>query len=198
VTRFLVVRHAHHALVGKALAGRSDNVGLDASGIAQADALARRLASSGIAAIYTSPQRRARETAAPLAAKPDVPLRVDAGLDEIDFGSWTGKSFEELAEDAQWAVWCEHRSVAQPPGGERFAEVQRRVVDALQRLHRVHPRDTVALVSHGDVIKAGIAHVLEMSLDDVERLEIAPASVSVVLMENRWSRVDLLNDCGGV
>ena len=196
MTRLLLVRHAHHALIGKALAGRSSEVGLDARGIEQAPVLAQRLAALPVAAIYTSPQRRARETAAPLGLLLGIEPCVDAGLDEIDFGDWSGKSFDALPSDPQWPVWVNRRSVAKPPGGERFVDVQARVVAAIDRFRTAHPDSTIALVSHGDVIKAALAHALRLSLDDLELFDIAPASVSIIAVGANWRRVELVN--GGV
>jgi len=198
VTRLLLVRHANHGLVGKALAGRSDSVGLDAVGLGQARTLAQRLSGWDIAAIYTSPQRRAQETAAPLARRAGLEARIEAALDEVDFGDWSGKSFQSLAGDPHWAVWCERRGIAQPPNGERFADVQARIVGAVDRLATVHVDETIALVSHGDVIKAALAHVLGMSLDDLERFDVAPASVNIIAASGSWRRVELLNATGVV
>jgi probable phosphomutase (TIGR03848 family) len=196
LSRFLLVRHAHHGLVGKALAGRKPGIRLDAAGRAQADRLAQRLAELPIAAIYTSPQDRARETAAPLAAHVRLTPRIEPAIDEIEFGEWTGKTFAELASDAQWPVWVDRRSIAQPPNGERFEDVQKRAVEGIDRLRAAHREETVVLVSHGDVIKAILARSLKMSLDDLERFDIAPASVSVLAVGDNWSRVERLNDTG--
>jgi probable phosphoglycerate mutase len=192
VTRLFLIRHAHHVLVGKALAGRSD-VALSEEGRDQAHALAQRLAKTGIDALYTSPQRRARETAAPLAAKLGLEPKVDGALDEIDFGEWTGKRFDELEREPHWRVWCERRSVAQPPAGERFVDVERRVADALKRYSCVHPDARVALISHGDVIKAALAHVMRSSLDELERFDVAPAAVCIIAAQPDWQRVELVN-----
>ncbi|HYC48027.1 MAG TPA: histidine phosphatase family protein [Burkholderiales bacterium] len=190
---FLLIRHASHELLGKTLAGRMPGVVLSAAGEREADALASRLARCDLSAVYTSPRERARQTAAPLAARADVTVRVEDGLDEIDFGDWTGRSFASLQAEPVWATWNEKRSEARPPGGETIVAVQRRVNAAIDRLRRVHDGHTVALVTHGDVIKAALAHVLRISLDDLERFAVAPASVSVIAIADGWAQVRLVN-----
>jgi broad specificity phosphatase PhoE len=193
MTTFLLVRHASHDLLGKALAGRASGVVLNAQGRDEAAAIAECLSQIHIDAIYTSPRERARETADALAQRLKTSARIDSALDEIDFGDWTGRAFGELSADPKWDEWVHHRSVARPPNGEAFVDVQRRVVAGMGRLLREHSAQTLALFSHGDVIKAALAHYLRASLDDLERFDIAPASVSVIVAEKDWAQVRLLN-----
>jgi broad specificity phosphatase PhoE len=194
VTRFLLVRHAAHDWLGRGIAGRLPGVGLNALGHAQADALVQRLQGATVDALYCSPQPRTQETAAPLAGARNLEMRIDPAFDEIDFGAWTGRSFDELGSwgDA-WSNWCDRRGSARPPGGESFAEVARRSVQGLHALRERHPEQHVLVVSHGDVIKAIVATHLGMSLDHLERFDIAPASVSVLDAGEGWSRLQLLN-----
>ena len=194
-TTFLLIRHASHDLLGKALAGRTPELRLSAPGCDEAAALATRLERTRIDAVYSSPQPRALDTAAPLATRLGVATSIDAAFDEIDFGEWTGCSFEALASHPHWATWVDRRSVARPPGGEAFAAVHARVIDGMQRLHARHPDAVIAVFSHGDVIKAALAHYLRMSLDDLERFEVAPASVSVVAVGDGWAQVKQINGC---
>ena len=196
MTRFLLIRHASHDLLGKALAGRAPGVRLNERGKREADHLADRLASAGIDAIYTSPRERACDTAAPLARRLNVVPRVSSNIDEIDFGDWTGRSFMDLERDPHWPVWVERRSRAQAPNGEAFWDVQRRAVLAMDRLRNEHPAQTIALFTHGDVIKATLAHYLRISLDDLERFEVAPASVSAIVTDQAWAQVTLVNGRG--
>ncbi|MGB8167703.1 MAG: histidine phosphatase family protein [Chthoniobacteraceae bacterium] len=193
MTTFLLIRHASHDLLGKALAGRSD-IPLNAKGSREAAQLAERLVSAEMRQCFSSPARRARETAEPIAAKCGVEMQIHHGIGEIDFGAWTGHTLLELESDPEWPVWVNRRSAAQPPDGETISAVQRRV---MATLHELAPGGgTIALVSHGDVIKAALAHVLAMSLDHLERFDVAPASVSVVAMNGAWSRVESMNGSG--
>ena len=195
MTTLLLVRHAAHDWLGRGIPGRLPGVLLNAEGRAQAQALAQWLAHTGIDAIYSSPQQRARETAAPLAARLRLPLEIAKEFDEIDFGEWTGRSFSELERDdaACWCQWVAQRSVAQPPGGEAFAQVARRAMAGLDRLRGLHPGKTVLVLSHGDVIKAAVACCLGLSLDDLERFDIEPASVSVLVSSGEGWKLRAVN-----
>jgi probable phosphomutase (TIGR03848 family) len=195
---FLLIRHATNDFVGKALAGRAPGVRLNDEGKRQAEHLADRLGTLSIAAIYVSPLERAHETAAPLAARLDIRPRERSELHEIDCGDWTGKTFRELDADPEWRVWVTRRSEARPPRGESIAEAQRRAVDLIMRLRAEHDAATIALVSHGDVIKATLAHFLRMSLDALETFDIAPASVSAIQVGADWAQVKLVNETGSL
>jgi probable phosphomutase (TIGR03848 family) len=193
-TILLLVRHGAHDLLGKAMAGRAPGLDLNEEGRQQADQLVARLSESAVHAIYSSPRQRARETAAPLAAKRGLAIEIDEAFDEIDFGEWTGLTFDQLRADKErWQQWVEQKSVARPPGGESCARVQQRAIEAIERLTRLHPDQTVVVVSHGDVIKAVLASTLGISLDHLERFEIAPGSLSVLATGPGWSQVRLVN-----
>jgi broad specificity phosphatase PhoE len=193
-TTFLLVRHAAHDWLGRGLAGRLPGVELNAAGQQQAQELVARLQQVPLDAIYCSPQPRTRQTAQPLAAARELPIHVHADFDEVDFGEWMGRSFDELSADREvWAQWVDRRGSARPPGGEAFEQVPRRALSGLHRLRAEHPGRHVAVFSHGDVIKAVVASCLGMSLDHLERFEITPASVTVLALGADWSQLKLLN-----
>ncbi|HEY0825946.1 MAG TPA: histidine phosphatase family protein, partial [Ramlibacter sp.] len=106
------------------------------------------------------------------------------------------RTFDDVRDQADWKRWLERRSTAQPPGGERFADVERRASAGLRALVRRHPDQHVLVVSHGDVLKAMIAASLGLSLDLLERFDIAPASISILAMGEDWARLQLLNAQG--
>lgn len=198
MTTLLLVRHAAHDWLGRGVAGRMPGVALNDPGTKQAKELIARLQRRPAQAIYASPQQRAQETAAPLAQSLGLSIVTDDELSEIDFGEWTGLTFEQLERDhAQgWRTWCQRKGVAGAPSGEMFADVQRRIMARLDHLRRLHPSETVLLFSHGDVIKAALAGYLGLPLDHVERFEIAPASVSIVETGTDWNQVKLVNGTG--
>jgi broad specificity phosphatase PhoE len=198
VTTILLIRHASHDLLGNTLAGRMPGVTLNRKGRAEAERLAERLAHARIGSIHVSPRERARETAAPIAARLNLEPLVCGDLDEIEFGSWTGRAYPALAGDPAWALWVERRSAACPPAGESILAAQRRIVQCIARLCEECSDGTLALVSHGDLIKAALAHFLASSLDQLERFDIAPASVSVVAAGKGWAQVRLVNDTGSI
>jgi probable phosphoglycerate mutase len=191
--RVHLVRHAHTDAVDRILAGRSPGWELNAAGERAAAWVGQQFSGVGVRAILTSPQVRARQTADAIAAVTGVAPRVDPELDEIDCGEWTGLSFDVLAADPRWQLWNAHRSGACCPRGEGMAAVQLRAMAAMARAAEGWPDGDVVLVSHADVVKAIVAGVLRMSLDDLARFEVAPASVSVVVVCAGESRVVALN-----
>jgi broad specificity phosphatase PhoE len=195
MTAFLLVRHAHCDPVGHAIAGRAPGVHLNARGKAEADALGARLSPLAVTAVYSSPLERALETAAPLAQRHGLPVEPAPGLLEIDFGQWTGKTLAQLDELSEWKDFNAFRGGARIPGGESTAEVLARALAELDRIGNLHsgPRELVAVVSHGDVLRAVIAHFLGVPTDLFQRIELSPASVSVVALEPQGRRVLLLN-----
>ena len=197
MTVLFLVRHAVYEGYGPLLVGRARGYGLSVEGQRQAAALAARLASERITGVVTSPRERARETAAPIAERCDVPLDVAAELDEIDFGAWTGRSFANLHEEPLWQRWNTFRSGSRPPGGESMAEAQARALGRLDDLVVAEPDGRIVLVSHGDIIKALIAWFIGMPLDLMQRLEIAPASVSVLELQPWGPRLLSLNEVVG-
>jgi broad specificity phosphatase PhoE len=189
----LLVRHAHTDAIGHWLCGRAAGVHLNAEGQAQADRLGRALSSVPLAAIYTSPIERAAETAHALARYQRVPVQLCEDLSEIEFGAWTGKSFAELEQDAEWRTFNTRRSRAVVPGGERPHEVQARILAALDRLAAAHPGRTIAVVSHGDVLRFALLHYAGIPLDEYHRIEIHPASVSALRLSPGEPRMLYVN-----
>lgn len=194
MTRLVLVRHAAHDLAGVALAGRLPGVGLNPQGRAQAEALASALAPGGVTALYSSPQRRTRETAGAISHRLQLPVQDAPEFDEIDFGEWTGRRLSVLAADSPgWRDWVERRATATPPGGEPFAKVRQRVLEGADRLRRAQPTGCVVVVSHADVIKALLATHLGISLNDLERFDIDCAMLSAIDLGDGWARVKCVN-----
>jgi probable phosphoglycerate mutase len=113
---------------------------------------------------------------------------------EVDFGQWTGTTFEALRADAAWPDWNAARGVARPPGGETLVEVQARLRRFVEQIVARHPDQCVAAVSHGDPIKSILAEALGMPLDNLDRLEISPASISVLIAGEWGMRVFSVNE----
>lgn len=180
MTKFLLVRHATNPTVGKTLTGRAAGVHLNEAGKKQAQHLAVRLAGAPITAIYSSPMERAVETAAPIAAALQLQTQIDAQFTEIDFGEWTGASFETLQSNAGFQRFNSFRSNTRVPGGETMLEAQTRFIQGMEKLAARHAGEKVVIVSHADVIKAAVAFFAGIHLDLFQRLEISPASVSVI------------------
>lgn len=196
MTTFLLIRHATCDPVGHSLAGRAPGVPLNAAGAAEASDLARRLQSVTLDAIYSSPIQRAEETARAIAAGRDIPIQRDDALTELDFAQWTGRTFSDLDGDPQWRRFNGLRSMTRASSGELMLEVQSRAIAFVERIRRERPDDRVALVSHGDLIRGLVAHLAGIPLDLFQRIEIDPASVSVVEIGEQHVRVRCVNVTG--
>ena len=194
-TTFLLARHAAHPLLDRVLVGRMPNVGLGIDGQAQTQRLAKRLSREPIAGIYSSPQQRARETAAPIALGVGATrVAPSTALDEVDVGDWTGRSFADLANDRRWQHWNRARESARSPGGESLRDVQGRVVSYMEELRAEWPHSHVLLVSHGDVIRAALLFYLKLPLWALDRIEIAPASLSSLVVGDWGAKILTLNE----
>jgi probable phosphomutase (TIGR03848 family) len=196
MTIFYLIRHGNTDYMDRILVGRRPDVHLNAHGRAQAERLADRLERIPIEAIYSSPLERARETAKPLSDRLGIEIGVLENLNEVDFGEWTGRDFQELAGDSRWRQFNLMRSCTRIPGGELVIEVQQRSVCELERLHTRHPHGSVAVVSHGDVLRAVIAYFAAIPFDLFLRIAIMPASISVVAINSHGPAVLRINDTG--
>jgi broad specificity phosphatase PhoE len=192
-TTLHLVRHAAHGLLGRILAGRMPGVGLSEEGQAQAARLADTLASRPIQAVLSSPLERAQATAAAIAARHGLPVQIDPGLNEIDFGAWTGTAFDDLDGRPDWHAWNRFRSFALTPGGETMVAAQARALAAVARARAAHPDGEAVLVGHSDVLKAVLAHVLGTPLDLLLRIELHPAHRCVLVLFDGDVRVEGIN-----
>ncbi|HEX3952483.1 MAG TPA: histidine phosphatase family protein [Stellaceae bacterium] len=188
MTLIHLVRHGEHNMAGRALPGRTPGVGLSQRGQAEIAIIAERLAGEGVTALYSSPLQRTRESAEIIAARLDLPINIHDELIELDFGDWTGATYESIRADPRWQRWSTQRCIATIPGGESMRAVQRRAVDALLDIAERHPDDTIAAISHGDVIRSALLYVLGMPLDLYNRIEIALASVTTLRLDNTGIR----------
>ena len=174
------------------LLGRTD-VGLNARGRQQADALAAILGGLPISKVISSPQVRARETAAPIAEKLGLTVETDPGIDEVWLGRWQGKLISEVRGDPDLQRYLEDPNY-ECDAIESIVKVQQRMVAVTERLRSENHGQTVVLVSHGDPLRVVVAHYLAMPVGDYRRLSAENASVSVLrftrkgprLVEHNW------------
>jgi probable phosphomutase (TIGR03848 family) len=203
VTLVLLVRHGLTATTGEVLTGRTPGIPLDDRGRAQAAALAARLAPVLLDAIITSPLERCRQTAEAIAAARDGgPAEVtdDDRVAECMYGDWTGRPLKELAKDPLWPVVQAHASAVTFPGpdGESMPDMQHRAVAAVRDWNaRLGQNAAYVLCSHGDVIKAIITDSLGLHLDQCQRIQVDPCSLSVIRYTPLRPFLLRLNDTGG-
>ncbi len=187
-----LVRHGAHALVNKALCGRSDDIALSAEGVEQARRLAAHFAGKSVDAVQSSPRMRAWQTALPIAAAAEIAVDLADGMDELDVSAWTGRSFESLAADPAWNAWNNNRGTARPPGGESMAELQARVLTHLESLKHSNA-NSIVIVTHAEPIRAALLHCREVALDRFDEIEIAPASISIIRSVGERLHADEIN-----
>ncbi|WP_163891973.1 bifunctional RNase H/acid phosphatase [Mycolicibacterium hippocampi] len=180
-TRLLLLRHGQTELsVQRRYSGRG-NPELTDLGARQAEAAAQYLGmNGGIAAVVSSPLRRAHDTASAAAGKLGLDVVVDEDLIETDFGAWEGLTFGEAAErDPELhRSWLRDTSVP-PPGGESFDAVATRVRSAQQRIVAEHSGQTVLVVSHVTPIKTLLRVALDAGPAILYRLHLDLASLSI-------------------
>lgn len=195
-----LVRHGQTPTTGKVLPGQAPGLHLSEKGRAQAQAAADRLAvlSPAPSALYASPMERARETAAPIARALGLRVRTHRGLLDSAVGEWEGKSLRVLARKREWATVQSWPSGFRFPGGESFAELQARVLDAVLSLAAAHQGERIVCVSHADPIQLVVGSIAGMPLDLFQRLTVSPASVSAVLVGAGRPTVLCLNTTGSL
>lgn len=198
-TTVLMVRHGRTPTTGQVLPGRAKGLHLSDEGKAQAQRAADRIAALGtgrVAAVYSSPMERARETAAPIAKATGHKVVVAKGLVEADFGEWTGRSLVELNKLPEWKQVQSYPSGFRFPGGESFAEMQLRMTGTIAALVAAHPGQTIVCASHADTIKAAVADAMGTHLDLFQRIVIGPCSITAVTYTTNGPIVLAVNSMG--
>jgi probable phosphomutase (TIGR03848 family) len=197
-TTILLVRHGQTPTTGKLLPGRAAGLHLADQGRQQAERAATRIAElPNVAAVYSSPLERARETAAPIGKALGIKPVAARGLLEADFGEWTGAELKALFKLPEWRTVQKAPSTFRFPGGESFTEMQLRIVNELDRLRGVHPNETIVCVSHADPIKAAMAHALGTHLDLFQRIVISTCSISAIAWSVDGPIALTVNSTGG-
>ncbi|MBC9731612.1 histidine phosphatase family protein [Nocardioides marmotae] len=184
----ILVRHGRTtANASGMLAGRMPGVKLDATGQKQAARAGERMKDLPVQAIVSSPLERCRQTAKAImqAQTPPLTLVTEKGITECDYGEWQGRQLRDLAKEKLWSTVQSQPSAAEFPGGESLAAMQARAVAAVRRhdaaVEAAHGSGAVwVAVSHGDIIKSVLADALGMHLDLFQRINIDPASISIV------------------
>ena len=194
MTTFFLIRHASCNGLGQTLWGRTPRVCLTETGKFQAQRLAQRFDGIKLEALYSSPLERAVDTAETLARTMNLEVRKSPALNEIDYGDWTGKTFEILSTDERWRRFNSYRSSTGVPGGESFLDVQSRIVKELDVLSHQHANARVALVSHADVIRAAVGYFAATPIDLIGRIEISPCSVSVLALDEESATLLTINN----
>jgi probable phosphomutase (TIGR03848 family) len=196
MTEFLLIRHAVNDWVNTGrLAGWTPHVRLNEHGRNQAAATGERLAKVKLAAIFASPLERTMETAEAIAAHhAALNVTVLDGVGEVRYGEWQGARLSALHRHKLWSTVQNYPSRVQFPDGETIRQAQMRAVNALEELIPRYPKQQVVVVAHSDIIKLILAHYLGMHLDLYQRLDISPASLSIIYLGMDRPYIRCIND----
>lgn len=182
-TRILAIRHGRTAWNADSRIQGHTDIALDALGEWQAERLALALDDEAVQAVYSSDLTRACQTAAPLAARKGLPLRVDAGLRERGFGDFEGLSFVQIEQrwPEQAAAWRKRDPDFGAHGGEVLRDFRERAVAAVLRLARAHRGQCIALVTHGGVLDLLYREATRVALDAPRSWQLANAGINRLL-----------------
>jgi broad specificity phosphatase PhoE len=176
--------------------GRAD-IPLNERGRWQAQRLARALAPETLAAIYSSPLSRARDTADPIAQRHGLTVQIEPGLMEMEIGDTEGLPFADIRTrfPGLLETWASPDGPAQPmPGGERLIDVHARAWKSIQAITSRHPEEAACAVTHNFVILSILTHVLDIDLADFRQLRHSVGAISVLEFRPQGARVLRLND----
>jgi probable phosphomutase (TIGR03848 family) len=199
VSRIFLLRHAHSvANDAGILAGQLPGVNLSVKGREQAVGLVERIGKVNFQSVRVSPMQRCQETIDPwLQSKYGSGISdylLDDQIIEMDYGVWSGKKLAKLSKEKLWKEIQNSPSKVAFPDGEKFTSMQKRAIRTLDALAQEKKATNHLIVSHGDVIKAMIAHLLKMKLDNFQSLIVDPASITIVDFDGETARLIAYND----
>jgi broad specificity phosphatase PhoE len=194
-TQLVLLRHAeveesYHRVFG----GRID-MNLSAHGHEQAKALAAWLQRQPLDALYASPMKRVQQTLAPfLAAQTHTPV-ILPGLREIDFGDWTGLTWDAVLEKHKISAfqWLDQLERGAIPNAESGADYRARIEPCVREILRKHSGQNVAIACHGGVIRVILAILLKIPLTQMASFEIDYASATTIALLPHKTEVQFLN-----
>ncbi len=196
--RLILARHGQTAANRDLLGLGLKDVPLTEKGRLQAEALADALAAEEVEAVYSSPLRRASDTAAAIALRHGLAVFVDQDLTEMDVGELDGLTFDEMRARypdflTRW-LGEEAGMLKMPGGGECLQEVQSRALACFQRISERHQRGPVVVVTHNFTIHMLLCHALNMAVCDFRRLRHDLAAISALDVRGGRTMVVQMND----
>jgi broad specificity phosphatase PhoE len=193
--RILLLRHAETDWNRERRFQGWRDIPLSPTGREQAESAARLLAASPLAAVWSSPLSRARETAALIAAPHKLTVHEADAFKEMGFGEWEGLTRDEVRErfpDAHRA-WAETPHDAAWPGAETLGAVRARALAGLDELREAHQGQTVCLVSHGITSRILILEALGLGLDRLWSLGLSSTGISELEFRDDWTALHRMN-----
>jgi len=197
MTKIILVRHGQTEWNRiERFRGRAD-VPLNETGLTQADAAGRRVASEWQpTAVYSSPLSRAIKTAEAIARHFNLPVQVHPGLADIDYGKWQGLSTEEARQ--RWPeeidAWYTQPHLALIPDGETLEELRTRAMLTVNELTRQHPGETIVLVGHTVINRIILLGVLGLGNERFWRIKQDTCAINVIEAEAGDFTLTSMND----
>jgi len=181
MTTFLLLRHAH-SVANKAgiLAGQLEGIGLSKDGIAQVNKLTSSFENLKIDRIISSPMQRCLETVEGIARSKRKRISIDERLIEMNYGSWSGKKLSKLSRMKEWKVIQTKPSAFRFPQGESFKELEERIESLLKDLSRKYPKETILIITHGDIVKIAASLTVGSGLNNFQKFAVDPSSLTTL------------------
>lgn len=194
-TRIYLVRHGEVETFQKKSFNGHNDVALTPRGILQLEALAERLSSEPIRAVYTSDLQRSIQGGKTIAKICAVPCYQTPALREKHFGVWEGHTAQEIArrDPEGWNAWMSGPFDCCPEGGESYRDVLKRAGAALEKILQKHPGEEVAIVAHGGVNRVLLAEALDQPPSALFRIEQKYAALNIIDYFQSHVSVKLMN-----
>lgn len=196
--RLVLIRHGEPVESAKSRCYGKLDVGLSEKGRKQIEAAYDFLKDVKFSAIYSSPRRRALESAKIIARRNGIFFDVCENLAEINFGDFEGKTYRELEKDfpETFKQWMEKPTEVEFPNGESFTQIQHRVLENTLEILKKCKGETIAIVSHGGVNRIILAHFLKIENADIFRIGQEYACVNVIDFLGDFPLVKIVNYSG--
>jgi broad specificity phosphatase PhoE len=195
--KLILVRHGETAWNReRRIQGGSSDVELNELGRKQVESLALALKEAKIDAVYSSPLKRALDTATAIASHHQLAVQVEPDLREMEVGEFEGVSMTEIGANlSQFLIqWRQGRGLEKLPGGESVADLADRMWATIQSINAQYQQGTVVVVSHYFAIVATICIALGWPLTRLERIRVQTGSISTIDLDDRQSRLVSLSD----
>lgn len=182
MTRLVLVRHGYtYWNEEKKYQGFAD-INLNPQGINEAKKVAKRLSVENFDRIYSSPLRRAMETAEIINENFNKKIHICECLKEINFGDWEGHTFEEIAHNYPdlSKEWVEKPADMRPPNGENFRDLQERAINVLHEIYDLNKGKNVLIVTHGGLISVLVCHILKIGLDELWKFISSNTGITIL------------------
>ncbi len=197
MTGVWLIRHAEPDAAVHGRCYGSLDASLSQGGRERAAALGERLAAEPLAAIYSSPRRRAIETAEAIATHHRLDVITAPDFRELDFGDFEGRTYDDIAATHPdvYRQWMETPTEVRFPNGESFALMRVRVLNAYRALLAHHDDQTIAIVAHGGVIRIILADALGIPDANIFRIAQRYGALNLIRDFDGYPSVELVNAC---